>query len=838
MEEDDIDKAIQYMREVVDAIPEDRPGRNYLLHSLAIEVFQKYLRTREIDELDEAIQIAQEAVDATPKDDLFRPALLNNLGIYFNDRHERIGAMGDLEKATQLSREAVEATPKDHPDRALWSSNLGNTLINKYQRTDVISDLDEAINIMRESVNTIPKDHPERTRLLHTLGSGLSQKNFRTEEIGDLKEAIQLAREAITATPKDHPERAIHLTAFGYRLGRKFVKTKVIDHIKEAIQVAREAVEATPKDDSARAYRLNTLGHNLSMIGDLEEAVSCHQMALLQSSSHSLTRIEGGSKILHLAVKIQDWRQVYNDLSTTIHITSKLIARSLETSDKQYMLGEVAELASRAVAVAFNAAKGLLDALALLEAGRGILATSLQDIRIDVSDLRNKHPSLAEQFVCLRGKLSKPISRNTSSTYQPSRQGQVSQRHKIDRRLDALILKIREHSAFENFLSAPSEADMRASARLEPIIYINGSIYWCDAILIEENQIRLLPLPSLNITDIAQKANKGSLGHPRILEWLSDTLTRPVLDALGFVPVSGDDWPHVWWIPTGPLINFPLHAAGYHNRAGFETVLDRVMSSYSSSIKAIIYRRRGLNPDARPDLTGAVLVATQDTSLAFATSEDEVVSSICKSMKINTVELEQRKEEVIRHQPNCKLFHFAGHGHTNNADPSQSHLVLDEPLTVATLLDMSLHESLPFLAYLSACVTSQIRDGKFIDESIHLVNACQLAGFRHVIGTMWKVRDEICLDIARITYETMRDMGMTDKSVCLGLHFAVRRLRDSWVKNLREKNLENCLNEGGDQIAMEDDLRDCKLKRDAVLVEDDHNNLGLAHWIPYIHVGV
>jgi hypothetical protein len=36
----------------------------------------------------------------------------------------------------------------------------------------------------------------------------------------------------------------------------------------------------------------------------------------------------------------------------------------------------------------------------------------------------------------------------------------------------------------------------------------------------------------------------------------------------------------------------PLHAAGHYDKGFTETVLDRIMSSYSSSVKAIIYGRR------------------------------------------------------------------------------------------------------------------------------------------------------------------------------------------------------------------------------------------------------
>ena len=39
----------------------------------------------------------------------------------------------------------------------------------------------------------------------------------------------------------------------------------------------------------------------------------------------------------------------------------------------------------------------------------------------------------------------------------------------------------------------------------------------------------------------------------------------------------------------------------------------------------------------------------------------------------------------------------------------------------------------------------------FLNEGVHLDSACPVAGFRHVIGTSWEVKDESCVEIAEIT---------------------------------------------------------------------------------------
>ncbi|PQE26670.1 hypothetical protein CJF30_00011267 [Rutstroemia sp. NJR-2017a BBW] len=99
-------------------------------------------------------------------------------------------------------------------------------------------------------------------------------------------------------------------------------------------------------------------------------------------------------------------------------------------------------------------------------------------------------------------------------------------------------------------------------------------------------------------------------------------------------------------------------------------------------------------------------------------------------------------------------------------------------LPLADLRDCKLQENSPFLAYLSACSTKANKAERLVDEEIHLVSACQLAGFRHVVGTLWEVSDEYCVGVTRVLYETIKDEGMTDRAVYKGLHRAIMALRD------------------------------------------------------------
>jgi CHAT domain len=99
----------------------------------------------------------------------------------------------------------------------------------------------------------------------------------------------------------------------------------------------------------------------------------------------------------------------------------------------------------------------------------------------------------------------------------------------------------------------------------------------------------------------------------QILEWLWDAAIWPVLEFLGYLDVPSKDelWPHVWWIPVGWLSLFPLHAAGYHRPGSSRNALDRVISSYSPTLKAFVYStQKGSKNSAKQH---AVLVSMPQT---------------------------------------------------------------------------------------------------------------------------------------------------------------------------------------------------------------------------------
>ncbi|KAI0468197.1 hypothetical protein F4859DRAFT_517387 [Xylaria cf. heliscus] len=886
----DFEDAIDILKSTIHLDANNDKTQSKTCYTISTCLERTYEITQRLGSLEEAITFFKRGMELDHENKgWFSAQLASLLGKKYrrtrarlNDLFLRTGTIAHLEEAILVQRAAVVRVENDDPERRRYLDLLAHSLYRRYSEIEVESDLEEAIptavRVGLLPLTAAPTDHPDRPRVLEELSHRLGDLHSLTGGIEELQKAIDYATEAvdITSGGLGHAEA---LNTLGLRLAARYKKTgeqadvdeavlsetycsvssRQMSHLNEAIQASEEAIDATPDDHPDFGEVMGTLGtvleerHSRTRAGpDLQRAILCHQSALQQANAQVRTRIEAGIDVLRCCALVPDWQKAYEAVRVVADLVPTLSSRSLKNSDKQHVLSWAAGLASDAAATALNAGKGPYAALDLLEQGRGLLATSLEEMRADILSLCEKHRDLAEEFVRLQGELNLQASRDeTTLSRSHSRPGarmplriSTSKPYQTDKEFDQVPVNIRSRPRFETFLLPPSREEMmQAALNGGPIIVVNVSKYRSDAILVERDQIRAVALPRLCSRDVENKTLSGEIGAPHTLVWLWDVLAKPVLEALGYTSRPSRGWPQVWWIPIGPLSRFPLHAAGRHEQGPGQAVIDRVMSSYNSSIKALI---RGRQQPLRSELTPsipprALLVAMPNTPghapLRFANAGVEVLRDICKAIPADFVDPGQLRGDIVGQLPGCSIFHFAGHGSTNSADPSQSHLVAyDGNITVAALLEMNLREHSPFLAYLSACGTGRVRDDAFLDESIHLISACQLAGFRHVIGTLWEVKDKLCTEMAKRTYEGIRDRGMTDDSVCLGLHNAARELPNRWLMGEMEENYREDQGVPATSNACQITVRDegqSKFPRDILPVEVKH-----PAWIPYVHFGV
>jgi hypothetical protein len=678
-------------------------------------------------------------------------------------------------------------------------SNLGNALRIRSGRTGALADLDEAISLGREAVASAPGDWPDRAMGMSNPGIALQDRFEQTGALADLDEAISLGRQAVTIIAVDHPGRALALSILGNALLTRFQQTGVQAELDEAIDALGCAVDVEAAPPSVR----------------IVTARAASELAAASRSGWAAELMERAVRLL-----------------------PEVAPRQLERSDQQYALGGLSGLAGDAAALVLAVSSTppgecATLALRLLEAGRAILYSQALEVRSDLTDLTDQHPGLAARFTFLRDLLDRVPEPAAPSAFPPVGNpgfGTLSGSDRVmhDRRrlagdLADALAEIRAKEGFGSFAQPPSIGELLQQASSGPVVILNVSLYRSDALLLTEGGITSLPLPGLALDTVITQINtfqqalhttaRGETMRERaaaqrefskILQWLWDAAASPVLQALGYAtqPTPDRPWPRVWWVPGGLLGLLPLHAAGYHldpaSEQGRRTVMDRVVSSYIPTVRALRHARRhspALGEEGRalivampttPGIPGELPNARVEAHMVQARlprpllllEPDTISNPADPSAGIPT------RANVLAHLPGCAIVHFACHGRSDSANPSNSRLLLHDhvssPFTVASLAPVNLGQVQ--LAYLSACETSFNPAVKLIDEAIHLTSAFELAGFPHVIGTLWDTDDAIAIAVARTFYSHLRTSeGTLDTGrAAHALHHAIRIQRNQF----------------------------------------------------------
>ncbi|MEV7994572.1 CHAT domain-containing protein [Streptomyces sp. NPDC086077] len=539
-----------------------------------------------------------------------------------------------------------------------------------------------------------------------------------------------------------------------------------------------------------------------------------------------LARFENARTALNSALERRDWARATDAAGVALEMLPQIASQALHRDDRQAVLRSAllgrrypapagarraadlpdqpagTSLARTACAVALAAGR-TERAAALLEQGRAVLMGQDIQARTDVSDLAAAHPEAARAFTELGQRLRESETRAASG---PDDAGRIGAQHAATEEWRQLLEQIRKLHGFADFLLPPAAADMRAEAAEGPIVLVNVDRLRSDALVVTAEEIRTV---RLDITEglVAQHARRFltavavGLDAPRgrraeaaetvfgVLEWLWDAIAEPVLESAGLTePIPDgtprDVVPRLWWSASGPLAHLPLHAAGYQRKealAGRRSVLDRVASSYTPSIRALRHARQ---VPAVGGGAGPHLAVRRPTGVdgGEGASLDEVAAMARTLTGLRRLEGgEATVERVLAALSSAATVHFACHGVSDPEDPSRSRLELaDGPLGV---LDVSRrHLPRAQLAVLLACHTA--RTERLPDEAIHLTSAFQTAGYPQVVGALWEAPDLVSVRLTERLYRSLRAYGggldVTDTA--RAVHGIVRELRAGYAK--------------------------------------------------------
>jgi CHAT domain len=698
------------------------------------------------------------------------------------------------------------------PHRARGLTTKSVALQWRFRATQNPADLDEAVTAAQEAVDATPAGHHRRAMLI-ALGHAL-QLRCTTGHPHDLDAAIDVFRQAVAAAERDYPS-GVALSSLSGALTARYERSEDPDDLDAAVVAGHGAVNATSRDDLALAKSLLSLGRTLRLRakrpgrrGDLSTAMDVLRRAAELGAGPAVIRLRAARGWGTAARDFGDPGAAADGYAAAVALLPEVAWRGLDYSVQEEFLAEWSGLANDAACAAIEAGEPE-RAVQLLDQGRSVLWTQALHLRSESALLAERHPQMAAELDQIRHELDaprKPLDVGGRDDEIAAGKAQ-EERRRLATRWDALVRHVHTLDGFGDFLAPTPFTDLRTAAVDGPVVIVNASRLGCHALVVlAKGPVRVVELTGLTYDDALNQANLllkvlARSGDPDsaylerdrhavldILKWLWQTIVQPVLDVLGHTdpPRDAAAWPRVWWCPTGPLTVLPLHAAGRHSRtnaqptAAAETTAGRVVSSYTSTLGTL--RRARLATLSRP--VRQLAIGMPDTPhrspLPAVHKELEILASYVPppDHALHIVGAEATRGAVVDALPNCPWLHLACHASRHAEDPSQSAIALwDGPLSVADLAGMRLEHG--GFAFFSACETAA-GSPRLLDEAIHLAAAMQMLGFRHVIATLWTIRDSPAPGIADAVYGRIVGTGRPDAGPAAeALHHAVETLRES-----------------------------------------------------------
>ncbi|GAB3439683.1 CHAT domain-containing protein [Actinophytocola sediminis] len=768
----DLDEAQALVERLV-AEHDDPPPPNAVA-ILAMVLRTRFDRTRRVSDVDRAIVVCRDAIATTPSGHPSLVLLQQSLLVCLLRRAEHLGQEADLNSAIDIAKRIRSELGPAGPIRCATLTSLAVLLVWRYARTQARADLAEAAALSEEAVALSANLRGMRHVALANHVIVLWLRFMDEGRHQDLTDAIELCREALAASTRSVVQVGVNQSMLTRLLTLQASVSGQTTRLAEALEVGRMSAARFSPGHPLRAMALADLAgvyrqrHRLAGDrADLDAAVGLWRAAVHSPAGKPGVRMQVAGAWLDAMFGAGDLAAAAEPAKARVDLLPVVAWRGLDRTGREQRLAGLGEVASVAAALAIELGRPE-QAVELLEQGRSVLWAQAIQTRSDLSALHAAAPALAAELDDTRRALDR-MSALAEAGGATDRTAHAYR--ELVERWETLLADARAVPGFTDFLGTAPFETLRTAAAGGAVVIVNVARPRCDALIVRGDGVRAIALPWLTLDSVRRRA-AGLLGAITELEtgagpattnlrqtlgamarWLWDTVAAPVLDVL-----DADDpdraAPHrVWWCPTGPLTLLPLHAAGRYGTRIRQTVPDRTVSSYTTSLSALLRASRHAAPGNAATMVTVGMPHTEGKAdlPAVARELDHIGATVPGTRSL--VGAAATPDAVLAELRRHRSAHFACHATQDVAEPSRGALHLaGGDLSVRQLATLDLTDA--ELAYLSACRTAG-GSMDLADEAINLAAALQLAGYRNVIGTLWSVADQHAAAVANSVYRAL-----------------------------------------------------------------------------------
>jgi hypothetical protein len=752
----------------------------------------------------EAITLAQTGLDITERLNpsqafVFRSLLAAAHGVL----HEVTGdpeAQREAVHQGQLSVDGMDAA--DEAQRATVLTTYAGVLHRYAARTADAPLLHRALSLQRTASEMDKVPGTLRATALCGLAGMLTDLHtLQAQETPDL------LRQAVAAA-----EQSLSLAESGTSVKSQFARNELLRakrllgvatndpaQLRSAVVLADELLAADEREvikgiaHAAELERAQALGALARMENSAEQRRAAFTgMARVMDRAETRPWVRLQAAVLQLAMSDRDDPESLDRIATAVDLLQLNVASGALWDDREHVVRTFAALKQEIVLTGLRTDEPVRT-VELLDRSRGLLVQADLGARFRRGP---EHAPFQAEITALSDRLRALETRDRAASHH------WDERRELNREITEERTRLMgEWNRLRALLPQEDSVDLTALAVEGPVVTVVSTDEGGQAFLLTgdpREPVRVLPLPGLDTTTAhdhvltfltaREYATEDRFpGRVRLLAqaevrdtlaWLWQVAARPIVEALGFTSAPAGAWPRMWWCPVGFLGHLPWHAA---QPAEGDGVLDRVVSSYTTSLRSLHFARRIPDP---PDGERTLIVAQPEVPSAVPLrGVEREVATLRRCVPRSTLleRTDATKENVLRALRSHTIVHLACHAESDLHSPGRSRLLLvdheESPLTVADLAGLPPAERQ--LAVLSACSTFQLTPA-LADEALHVTAAFQQAGFRHVVGAMWPVGDDVATTVSGRLYDRLTGSGAHPPRTDLtagALHDAVSQLR-------------------------------------------------------------